>query len=99
MLAQFSIWPLDNPHLSRDINDVAQVLGQSRVRYEVGPMGTTVEGDWHSVMEAVHACHKFLRGSHQRIVTTITIDDDATRSLKMENATSKISADVRTSAD
>lgn len=78
MLAQFSIWPLDQLHMSKDIADVTQVLEQSGVRYKVGPMATTVEGQWQDVMAAIQACHETLRAAHQRVLTTITIDDDAT---------------------
>lgn len=92
MLAQFSIWPLDQPHMSKEIADVTQVLEQSGVRYEVGPMATTVEGQWPDVMDAIHACHETLRAAHQRVLTTITIDDDATRALNMSEATAKVSA-------
>ena len=90
MLAQFSIWPLDQPHMSKDVADVTHVLEQSGVRYEVGPMATTVEGEWHDVMNAIHACHEALRAAHQRVLTTITIDDDATRALNMSEATAKV---------
>lgn len=92
MLAEFSVWPLDRPHMSEDIASITQVLDQAGVRYQVGAMGTTIEGEWHDVMEAIHACHKTLRAAHQRVLTTITIDDDATRALKMSESTAKVSA-------
>ena len=92
MLAQFSIWPLDRPHMSEDIASITQVLDQSGVRYEVGPMGTTVEGQWQDVMAAIQACRETLLAAHQRVLTTITIDDDATRALNMSEATAKVTA-------
>lgn len=92
MLAQFSIWPLDNPHISKDIANVAQVLDQTGVHYEVGPMGTTIEGEWNDVLSAIQACHEALRTAHRRVLTTITIDDDSTRPLTMNEATAKVTA-------
>lgn len=92
MLAQFSIWPMDQPHMSKDIADVTQILEQSSVRYEVGPMATTIEGQWQDVMNAIQACHEALRTAHTRILTTITIDDDSTRCLNMSEATAKVTA-------
>ena len=92
MLAQFGIWPLDRPHLSDDMASISQVLDQLGVRYEIGPMGTTIEGEWHEVMDAIHACHEAMRGPHQRIVTNITIDDDTTRPLRIRQATEKVAA-------
>jgi uncharacterized protein (TIGR00106 family) len=92
MLAQFSIWPLDQPHMSKDIAEITQVLEQSGVRYQVGPMSTTVEGSWQDVMTAIQACHETLHAAHQRVLTTITIDDDATRALNMSEALAKVTA-------
>lgn len=90
MIAQFSIWPLDNPHLSKDVAAAAEILDQLEVSYEVNAMGTTVEGDWEEVMAAIHACHQALRSCHTRVLTSITIDDDSTRTLRMREATAKV---------
>lgn len=79
MLAQFSIWPLDDPHLADDMEEIAEVLDGLQVHYEIGPLATTIEGDWKAVLGAVQACHTAVRASHRRVLTTVTIDDDATR--------------------
>jgi len=92
MLAQLSVWPLDEPHMSRDIADMTQILQKFGVRFRVGPMGTTIEGAWDDVMGAIRACHQSMRDAHKRVLTTITIDDDATRSLNMDEATAKVTA-------
>jgi len=92
MLAQFSIWPLDNPHMSKDIADITTVLDQCEVEYEVGPMGTTVTGEWQDVMDAIHACCQVARRDHQRVLTTIMIDDDATRRQSLHEGVAKVAA-------
>lgn len=92
MLAQFSIWPLDNPHLSKDVAAVTEILDQLGIRYEVNAMSTTVEGEWHDVMEAIHACHQTLRSAHTRVHTSIIIDDDSTRALNISEAEAKVKA-------
>jgi uncharacterized protein (TIGR00106 family) len=92
MLAQLSIWPIDDPHMSNDIADVVEVLEQSGVHFEVGPMSTTIEGEWHDVMTAIHACHEALRATHKRVLTNIMIDDDATRPLNIREAKTKVDA-------
>jgi uncharacterized protein YqgV (UPF0045/DUF77 family) len=61
MLAQFSMWPLDNPHMTSDIARVATVLDRIGCVYQLGPMGTTIEGSWADVMHAIQACHEVLR--------------------------------------
>jgi uncharacterized protein (TIGR00106 family) len=78
--------------MSKDIAEVTEVLEKSGVRYEVGAMATTVEGSWQDVMTAIQACHETLRAAHKRVLTTITIDDDATRALNMSEATAKVTA-------
>jgi len=92
MLVQFSVWPMDSPHISEDVADVTRTLDEAGVRYEVGPMGTTIDGEWEEVMRAVGLCHAALRARHQRLLSTITIDDDSTRSLDIQKATAKVTA-------
>ena len=92
MLTQYCIWPLDNPHMSRDVTEVAHILDTAGVHYQVGPMRTTIEGEWSDVMPALRAGHEAVRQKHSRVLTTITIDDDATRPLQMAEATAKVKA-------
>lgn len=75
MLAEFSIFPLDETHLSGDVAKVVEVLEDAGLEYRLGPMGTSVEGEWDDVMGAVKACHRAVAGNHSRVITTITIDD------------------------
>ena len=92
MLAQFSMWPLDEPHMSRDVSEAARILDELGLRHEVGPMGTTVEGEWDEVMSALRACHEAFRDRHQRVLTNIVIDDDATRPQSAGEAVAKVKA-------
>jgi len=91
MLAQFSVWPLDRPHMSEDITEVNELLNQFNVNHQVGPMGTTIEGDWQQVMAAVEACHNAVREKHERVLTSITLDD-ARGPQSMSEATAKVQA-------
>jgi uncharacterized protein YqgV (UPF0045/DUF77 family) len=38
-------------------------------------MGTCVEGDLEQVLAAIRQCHQAVAGNHERIITTIVIDD------------------------
>lgn len=51
-----------------------------------------LKAGWQNVMNAIHACHEALRSAHQRVLITITIDDDAIRALNMSEATAKVTA-------
>ncbi len=92
MLAQFSVWPLDNPHMSEDVSRIRGILESSPVEFELGPMSTTVEGSWDDVMAAIKRCHEEMQRQHQRVLISITIDDDATRQPTLEEAKAKLKA-------
>jgi uncharacterized protein (TIGR00106 family) len=75
MLAQFTVHPLDETHLSKDVAQMLEILDKEDVKYCLGPMATAVEGNWEKVMSAIRSCHDAMRGRHARVITTITIDD------------------------
>ena len=77
MLAELEIIPIGtaSPSLSDGLTDVAKLIDQSGLDYRIGPMGTVVEGDWDQVMLLAKRCHQAILQSHQRVLTTIRIDD------------------------
>ncbi len=75
MLAEFSIYPMQTEHLSRDVAKVIETLEGMGLNYHLGPMSTAVEGSWEQVMSAIQRCHQIVALSHDRVVTTIVIDD------------------------
>ena len=75
MLAEFSIYPLQTEHMSKDVAKVIETLESSGLQYHLGPMSTAVEGDWEQVMEAIRRCHQVVALNHDRVVTAIMIDD------------------------
>jgi uncharacterized protein (TIGR00106 family) len=75
MLAEFSINPMNTEHMSRDVARVIETLQAMGLEYRLGPMGTCVEGDLNQVLEAIRRCHQAVTGSHERVITSIVIDD------------------------
>lgn len=76
MLAEFSIYPLDDGHLSEDLARVVDLLDECGLNYRLGPMGTSIEGEWDEVLSAIHRCHRTVaEAGHSRVVTNIMIDD------------------------
>jgi uncharacterized protein (TIGR00106 family) len=75
MLAQFTVHPMDETHLSKDVALMLEILDGEDVKYCLGPLATAVEGDWTHVMSAIRSCHDAMRNRHARVITTITIDD------------------------
>jgi uncharacterized protein (TIGR00106 family) len=75
MIAEFSICPMGTEHMSTDVAKVVEILAQSGLPYWLGPMGSCVEGSLDEVLSVVRRCHEMTRGKHDRVITTIVIDD------------------------
>ena len=75
MIVQFSIYPMDSTHIARDVRKVVDMLKDVGLDPQVGPIGTCVEGDWSQVMPAIQECHRMMSRAHERVITTIIIDD------------------------
>lgn len=75
MIVQFSIYPMDSTHIARDLRKVVDMLKDVGLEPRVGPIGTCVEGEWATVMPAIQECHKMMSTAHERVITTIIIDD------------------------
>jgi uncharacterized protein (TIGR00106 family) len=75
MLAAFSINPMNTQHMSKDVARVIETLEATGLEYRLGPMSTCVEGDLEQVLAAIRRCHQAVAGSHERVITTIVIDD------------------------
>jgi uncharacterized protein YqgV (UPF0045/DUF77 family) len=44
MLVQFTVYPSDATHMSRDVALMVQVLERAGLDFRLGPMATAVEG-------------------------------------------------------
>ena len=75
MLVELTITPLDKVHEGREIAKVVEILKSSGLNFQVSPMGTCIEGDWDSVFTAIRCCHEAVAQDHERVMTSITIDD------------------------
>jgi uncharacterized protein (TIGR00106 family) len=75
MLAEFSLNPMNTEHRSRDVARVIETLQATGLEYRLGPMGTCVEGDLEQVLTAIRRCHQAVASNHERVLTTIVIDD------------------------
>ncbi|GAB6875357.1 MTH1187 family thiamine-binding protein [Thermaerobacter litoralis] len=69
-----------------------QVLAaQDRVRYQVGPMFTTLEGDLDEILGLIRAMHEAMFASGaQRVSTVIKIDDRRDRPQTMEEKVASV---------
>jgi uncharacterized protein (TIGR00106 family) len=75
VLVHFSIFPLDKgEHLSSYVARAVRIIRDSGLTYQLGAMGTTIEGEWHEVMEVVERCYRVLETDCDRIVVNMKMD-------------------------
>ena len=75
VIAELSIFPLDkstslSPFVARAVN----IISKSGLDYELGPMGTSIEGSWSEVMNLVDRCFQELEPDCSRIYLTLKVD-------------------------
>lgn len=75
VLVDFSIFPVDKgSSVSPYVTKVVRVIRESGLAYQVGPMGTCIEGPWGEVMAVIDQCFKILEADSDRIYLTIKGD-------------------------
>lgn len=76
VIIDLSIFPMDkngqslSPYVARVINTIKA----SGLAYELGSMGTSIEGEWDEVMQVVDACYKELERDCDRIYVNVKAD-------------------------
>jgi len=75
VIAELSIFPLsESTSLSPYVARVVSVISNSGLDYQLGPMGTCIEGPWDRVMEVVDRCFQELAADCSRIYLTLKVD-------------------------
>lgn len=76
VIAEISAFPIGKGEsLGESVAEVLGVIKGSGLKYEPGPMGTAVEGEWDEVMKLITMCREVLLRSNNRIYMTIKIDE------------------------
>jgi len=76
-VATFTIFPMDKGHepsLAPYVADALKIIKGSGLSYELGSMGTVLEGEFGQIMDVVKECHDSLREVSDRIYLTLAID-------------------------
>jgi len=75
VLLEFSMYPTDKGEsVSAYVARSLDIIDRSGLPYQLTPMGTILEGEWHQVMEVVTRCLEAMQTDCQRIATQIKID-------------------------
>lgn len=76
MLASFAVIPLGvTGGVKNLVAEALKIVDVSGLDYELGAMGTTIEGDRDRVMEVILACHRRVLELAPRVLTHITLDE------------------------
>jgi uncharacterized protein (TIGR00106 family) len=75
VLIDFSIAPMDKGEsVSLYVAKAVSIIKNSGLDYRLGPMGTSVEGNWAEVMSLVTRCFEELKKECDRIYLTMKVD-------------------------
>ena len=75
VLLEFAMSPIGKGEsVSEYVARSLDIIDKSGIDYVLSPMGTTLEGDWHEVMDVVNQCFERMREDCPRI--SIRIDAD-----------------------
>lgn len=76
VVAEISAFPIgEGESLSQSVAKVVKVIKESGLKYQLGAMGTTVEGEWSRVIKLFTKCRDKLIASHNRIYLMLKIDE------------------------
>jgi len=85
VLLEFSLYPTDKGESVSDyVKRNLEIIDDSGLPYKLGPMGTTLEGEWDQVMNVVKACHDRMAEDCGRIACQIKIDYRKGRSDRLD---------------
>ena len=75
VLLEFSMSPMDKGEsVSEFVSRSLDIIDKSGISYQLTPMGTILEGEWHQVMQVVTVCYERMSADCARISSTIRID-------------------------
>ena len=67
-LINFSIFPLDKGEsVSRYVTRAVKIIKDSGLPHRLGPMGTSIEGEWDEVMDVARSCFENLQEDCSRV--------------------------------
>ena len=75
VLAQFSIFPLDKGEsVSAYVSRAVGIIEQSGLTYRLGPMGTSIEGEWSAILAVVTECLEAMSEESNRVYMVLAAD-------------------------
>jgi len=76
MLVQFTIFPTDQGEsVAGFVASAIKIVESSGLSYKLGPMSTSIEGEWDEIFTVINSCRKELRKHSKRVYIVISVDD------------------------
>lgn len=76
IVAELSIIPLAGSTMRPYVDAALDVIKRSGLKYEVGAMGTAIEGDLDAVLAVVKKAHEAVKSKGpERVITELRIND------------------------
>jgi uncharacterized protein (TIGR00106 family) len=75
VIINLSIFPMDKGEsVSSYVARAVNIIKESGLQYNFGPMGTSIEGEWDEVMGVVNRCFEDLKKDCNRIYLNLNAD-------------------------
>lgn len=85
VVAEFSVIPLSGVEMRPYVDAAIDALKRSGLKFEVGALATTLEGELDQVLDAVKEAHRaVMRQGSERVITELRIDESRTGKHTME---------------
>lgn len=86
LLAEISMWPMDKGEsVGAYVAPLLDIIDRSGLAYRLGPLGTSIEGEWDEVMAVLKQCFEHLSTDSTRIACTVKMDWRKDRSGMLES--------------
>jgi len=95
VIVDFSIFPVDKGEsVSAYVSRAVKTIKESGLAYKLGPMSTSIEGEWDEVMALVGRCFEAMKKDCSRVYMTIKVDYRKGASGRMEQKIQSIERKV-----
>lgn len=76
VVAEISVIPVSRTDMKECVDAAVEAIRKCGLKYEVGAMGTTIEGPLDKVVDAVRAVHQAaMECGTERVITEVRIDE------------------------
>ncbi|MBN2366841.1 MAG: MTH1187 family thiamine-binding protein [Calditrichaeota bacterium] len=91
VLAEFSMFPTDKGEsVSSYVSQILDIIDKSGITYQLTPMGTILEGNWHEVIGVITECFQVLESQSNRITVFMKVDYRKSDQSRMKSKTEKL---------